>query len=454
MISQTVFLATVRKNFHASLLARKFVQDVGALTVANVAGAVLNIVQGVLVARWLGPESYGLVGLAMTYPSFIYALFDARSVSASMKFLSEYHARSERDRALAMCRLSYAIDIAVACFTFVVLVVTAHLVAEKIAHDSTVAGLMVLYGAALIPQALIGTSTAVLATLGRYPLIASLEIVSTLFRVVLVIGFVLAGSQVAGVIWANALAAAAAGFFYASFAWPLICRTWGSSIFGGSLKALKGARREIFKFIAYNDLTALIGTIPNQLDAMLLGYFRGPTEVGYYKLAKSMSAVVEYVIKPLNSVTYPELARLRALGHRQALIQKVRNLAIWIGLPLALAVLLGSGLIPIVLPLLVGDRYLPAVCATQLLFIASALSLAFFWMKPVYLAEGYVRQWFILGSSVTVSLALVYPFIVREWGYVGASGWILMLQFGVTMSTGLWLWTNRKTMRTVARLQR
>lgn len=437
---QTLSLATLCENFRTKILAREFVRNVGVLTVANFVGAAMNFVQGILIARWLGPEFYGVAVLAMSYPSLIYSVFDARSVAASVKFLGEYHARGEAEQALAMCKLGYLVDFAVAGVTFLVLVLTARMIAENIVHDPAVAGLMVLYGGALIIHALVGTSNAILITLGRFPVIASIEVGSTFLRMVLIIGFVLAGWQVAGVIWANALAAAATGFCYGIPAWVLIRRTWGGSIFDANLNALKNRWRQIFAFIGYTDLTALVATIPNQLDLIVLGYFRSPTEVGYYKLAKSISLVVRYLAKPLQTVSYSTLARLTALGHKHAFLQTVRKLLTWIGLPLGALVLLGAAFIPFVLPMLVGEAYLPAVRATQLLCIGSAISLAFFWTRPVYLARGHVRQMFIISSSVSVVFALLYPFVVREWGYMGSSAWMLALQVVVTSVSGSWLW--------------
>jgi O-antigen/teichoic acid export membrane protein len=236
------------------------------------------------------------------------------------------------------------------------------------------------------------------------------------------------------------LAAAATGLCYGIPAWLLIRRTWGGSIFDANLKALKDRWRQIFAFIGYTDLTALVGTIPNQLDLIVLGYFRSPTEVGYYKLAKSISLVVRYLAKPLQTVSYPALARLTTLGDKRAFLQKVRKLLTWVGLPLGALVLLGAGFISFVLPVLVGEAYLPAVRATQLLCIGSAISLAFFWTRPVYLATGHVRQMFIIISSVTVVFALLYPFVVREWGYIGSSAWMLALQVVATSVSGSWLW--------------
>jgi O-antigen/teichoic acid export membrane protein len=494
-------LTTLWKNFRTMVLAGKFVRQVGVLTVANFLGAVLNFVQGILVARWLGPELYGLAALVMTYPSVVHAFFDARSSDASVKYLGEYHGRGERERALAMCKLGYAVDLAiacvaflvlvftagfaaqsighhppiaglmvfyvaaliprsivgtstmildilgrfplaVACLAFLVLVLTARLAAQSIAYAPAVVGLMILYGAALIPRALVGTSNAVLTTLGRFPFIAWIEILTTVIRTVLIVGLVLAGWQVAGVVWANTVAATAAGLLYGTVAWVLIRRAWGGSIFQADLKVLKGGCRQIFAFLAYNDLNALVGMIPKQLDFVILGYFRGPTEVGYYKLAKSISGMAQYLTGPLRSVTYVELARLWGLGQRQAFSRKARSLAICIGLPLGVFALLGGALMSLAVPLLVGEIYIPAVQATQLLFIGSAILLAFFWLGPVYLAKGHVRQRFVIGSSVTVCFALVYPFIIREWGYMGAAGWMLALHVVGNAVACFWLWTK------------
>jgi O-antigen/teichoic acid export membrane protein len=419
---------------------RKFVQNVGVLTVAKLAGAGLSFLQGILVARWLGPELYGVAALVMTYPTILYGLFDARSVTASVKYLSEYHALGECDRALAMCKLGYAVDLAVAALTFVVLVFTAGWAAQNIAHDPAVASLMVLYGAGLIPRALVGTSNAILASLERFPYIASIELVTTFLRVILVICLMLGGWQVAGVVWANAAAAVAGGVLYGTVAWTFSRRAWGGSIFQGSLKTLKGTRRQIFAFLAYNDVHELIAIIPKQVDAVLLGYFRNPTEVGYYKMAKSISSSVGNLTQPLRSVTYAELARLWGVNNRRAFSDKVRNLAIWLGLPLGIFVSLCAGFMSFVVTLLVGEMYLPAVPSAQLLFIAYSISLAFFWLRPVYLVKGYIRQWVIVSSSVTLVFALMYPFVIREWGYIGASVWMLALYVVVYGVSCFWLW--------------
>lgn len=414
------------RNLCARASAAKFVRDVSVMTAANYTGAGLSFVQGLLVARWLGPEHYGIAALVMTYPSLMLSIFDARSSQASVRYLGEYHTCGRRESALAMCKLGYLVDLAVAGLALSVVMLTASFGARNFVQDAATTELIIIYAAALVPHALAGTSNAVLTTLGYFSIIAAVEIGCTVLRVALVLGLVRGGWQVAGVIWGNALASAASGLIYGTIAWGLTRRTWGRSVLQSDLSELWSERKQIFSFLAYNDLNALVATMPRQLDLLLLGYFRNPMEAGFYKLAKSFSSAADNLLGPLQSVTYAELSKLSARGDPLALVKKVRRLAFTIGFPLGGLALVGALFVPFVLPRLVGINYLPAVPATQLLVVASALSLAVFWMRPIYLARCLVRKLFIINLVVTLVFAVFYPLAVASWGFVGAACWYSM----------------------------
>jgi O-antigen/teichoic acid export membrane protein len=415
--------------FGRRILGRPFVRHVGALTVANGVSAVISLASGLLVARWLGPELYGVAALVMSFPSLVYTFFDARSAEASVKYLSEFHARGERDRALAMCKVGYVADLGVAVLAFVGVLATAAWAASRIVDRPETSGLVLVYATAFLPRAFVGTSYAVMATLSRFSVIAFIDTTTTILRTALVLGLVLAGWQVAGVIWASALAMAATGLLYGAVAHVMVRQTWKGSWLRGDWHTLKGHRREILRFLAYNDVNALLGMIPKQLDVVLLGYFRGPTETGYYKLAKSLTGVVGNVVGPLQSVVYPELARLWGHGDRETLERRVRRLAWRAGVPLGLLTLVAVALIPFVLPRLVGSAYRPATVAIQIFLCGAAIWLALFWLRPMYLAQGRMHQWFVISTKVVVPTLVAYPLIIWQWGYVGLAVWSVAMQF-------------------------
>ena len=411
------------RSIRDKVIRSRFIQNVGVLMASNFVRAVLSLAQGIFVARWLGPEAYGIAALVMTYPALVHTFFDARSSELSVKYLSEFHARGERNPVLAMCKLGYAVDFGIAGLTFLLVLSTANWAAVHVAHRPETVGLISIYAAAFLPYGLVGTSYAVLATVGNFRVIAAIVVLTEVLRVALVVGMVVAGWGVSGVVWGNAIAMVVTGLFYGLIAFGQIKRTWSASWLQGDWSFLKERRSEIFSFLVYNDLNSLLGMIPKQLDVILLGYFRSPTEVGYYRLAKSLANTVAYLVDPLQSVSYPELARLWGLRTQQALREKVWKLALRIGVPLGLGVLLAIPLVPFILTTLVGQAYRPAVVASQVLLIGSAIWLTFFWLRPIYMAQGRVRHWLSISAAVVTLSVVAYPVMIWQWGYIGLSIW-------------------------------
>lgn len=417
------------------VLARPFVRHVGVLTVANGVGAVLSFVQGVLVARWLGPELYGVAALVMSVPALVYTFFDARSAEMSIKYLGEFHAQGERERAAAVCRLGYLVDFGVATLAFLSVLAITPWASRAVVHRPELAWLLVAYSLAFLPRALQGTSYAILAVHGRFVMLALIESVTMLVRVALVLGLVLAGWGVVGVVLGNAVGTALIGVLYAIPALTLMVQSWGSTSWSGMWSALRRYRRDIVRFVVLNDLNVLLGMIPKQLDIVLLGYFRNPTEVGFYKLAKSLAGSVGYLVSPLQSVTYPDLARLRGMQATPALWQRVRKLALQVGLPLGIVGVVGTALIPPIVSVMIGENYRPAVPAIQILLMGSAISLAFFWLRPLFLAQGWIKFWLFNTVIVVALFAIASPFATWRWGYVGLSvSWLSIIFLGHSMA--------------------
>ena len=78
MLMKSLSVPGLWENFRTKVVARRFVRDVSVLMAANCVKAALNFVQGILVARWLGPELYGVAALVMVYPGIMHTFFDAR----------------------------------------------------------------------------------------------------------------------------------------------------------------------------------------------------------------------------------------------------------------------------------------------------------------------------------------------------------------------------------------
>jgi O-antigen/teichoic acid export membrane protein len=302
---------------------------------------------------------------------------------------------------------------------FLVVAVSAHWAARSIVNRPEMTSLIIVCAAAFIPQALVGTSRSVFTVLGRFRLTALVETLMTILRILLVLGLVMSGWQVTGVVWGNAVAMIATGLVYGVAAWMLMLRAWGGSLFQGNWQSLKGRWREILGFLAYSDLNALLGLIAKQLDVLMLGYFRNPTEVGYYKLAKNLASGLSHLAGPLRSVTYPQLAHLWSAGRLSDFRRVLHKLAVTLAIPLIFAVMASVLSAPLAIHYFLGESYLEASFPTQLLLIATGLRLVGFWVGPFYLATGQVRLLTLFALAGAIGAVPLYVVCIWFWGASG-----------------------------------
>ena len=400
----------------------------------------LNFLQGILLARWLGPNSYGIIALIMSYAGFIFTFFDARSVDVSIKYLSEFIEKKEELKLLAMCKLGYIIDFGITVFSFLIIAASARWAAAHLIHDPEVAFLLVLYGFSFIPRSLVATTHALLVTLGKYYLLSWLNIIVTAVRVVLVVSLVLLGFNIKGAIWGIAIGTIFHGILFGIIAYRLFRHSWHTLPFHASLSGLKGRTREIIKFLLYNDVNALLGVISKQFDMILLGYFRTPTDAGYYKMAKNGSSAFGYLSSPLQLTTYPELSRLWSGNNPQAYKQKLRQLLFPYGLLAAAAGLVCVPFLKWAILLTVGNKYLPALPGIQILWIFTSLQLAFYWLRPAYMAAGYIMQYVNLSVIATALTLAGFLVAIPTAGYIGASLCILIFGTMHIAASLIYLW--------------
>ena len=425
-----------------SRLRTKFVRDVGTLTLARFAGAALSLIQGIVVARWLGPEQYGVAALVMTYPAVLFSFLDAKSGAASIKYISEFEVQGNTLMSLAMCKLGYIVDLTIAVITLGLVAATAWWAEEHIVRFPGVIGLMIMYATAFIPWALAGTSKSVLSVLGRFHVIAWSGFVSTLVRVAVVITLVLAGWGASGLVWGNIVGLVLNGAIPTIFVFFAVKESWGDSWLSASIRDLESRRQDIIRFILFTDLAEFLGALSKKLDIAVLGFFTGPQEVGYFRLAKSLTSNIGLFSRQLQTVAYPRLSRLAVSQTKQTVDDLARKFAFAVGLPMGVAVLITILAIPWVLPILVSDSFESAVVLTQILLVRASLVLALFWIRPLFYARGQVKTWAAIVGVFGVLTFIGYLIITPIWGATGMAGWRSIADIALLLIALAWVLSN------------
>ena len=175
--------------------------------------------------------------------------------------------------------------------------------------------------------------------------------------------------------------------------------------------------RHLFAF-GFNVLAAnVVKAIGFQADRLVLGYFLGTTELGYYSVAQRLLAIVtDFVAGSAERIVVPLFARIQGDRDRvnRGLMTAQRILTLgtmpaFIGL---------AATAPVLMPVVLGNQWQPSVLATQILAFASLGYCLSFFFGHVLTALG--RPGLRLGIVIAQAIGqTVLSLIGVRFGLVG-----------------------------------
>jgi O-antigen/teichoic acid export membrane protein len=407
----------------AAYLARRlrrsaFARDAGTLTLGGGVVAIVTAVQGMFAARWLGPAGYGALALVVAFPALVLAILSPDSQHATVRYLADRDAEQDSLGAAAVCKLALLADLIVGAAAFGVVVASAGWAHHHVVRFDGSAALIVVAGAGILISVPVKVSTSILMHAGRFGWLAGEQVLSAVLRSTLIAVLVVSGYGVAGAVWGATIGLALHSVTLGFLATRETRRRWGSSWRVARLREHKALRAEMVRFLAWSDLGSFLGAIPKQLDVVLLGFLVGSRDVGFYRLAWSIAALPNYLVGPLQSATFPRMARISAERSREAMSAALRRHGV-LACVLAAGGLVGVIVVPFVVHTLIGDAYGPTINMCRVLLAGSAVYLCCYWLRPLYMALGHIREWTALGAVTSLgALALFVP-AVKVWGVMG-----------------------------------
>lgn len=389
----------------------------------------MGVLQGLVVARQLGPDNYGIYALALTFVAFVFLVLDPRAADAVVRYLAEFHVGGDAARASAVVRLGVLLDLTWGALGLALVAVSSVLAAQVLSIDGY-ADLIVVVALGACMAAPVNTSRAVLSVFERFTTISTLQVVVALIRAASVIAVALGGLGLRGVVWTLTAVALLEGVLFLAAAVRVAKTRLGGSILRAPLSPLRGRLREMTRFIVAADLTSLASSAIKQADTLVLGLLSSPREAGYYRLAKSLTVPAANVGTPVQTLLYPRLAASETRGDFRLADRLERRVVRRLCLPLALAALLCLPLVGPVIRLVAGEEFEGATGAGHALVVGVALSFATLHVRPVFLIRGHLRVLLALTVATSVaSLAAFFP-AAAQFGADGVA-WARTLVVGL-----------------------
>ncbi len=371
--------------------------------------AVLGFLATVVAARIFTTPAMGDFVTVVAYTGFFQTLLDISVEEAAIKYGFHYVARERWGKLRRLLQGTLAFKLVGGALAALALVGIA------LAHRGSSLERPLLVGA-LIPliQAPEGLAGVALYLRGRYDVRGVFLMLSMGLRLAgVAIGAQYGLTQaIVGMVAAQVVSTAAI-----AVAGTLSYRRFPSA----PGEALAEDRRDVLRFVWQSSLATGIVSLRTTLTLPLLRGVSSPTQVAYYKIAQTPQTGFAMLSAPARMILITEHTRDWERGSRRAVLTSVKRYTLLAAVLMAVAAPLAVWLMPEIVRLVFGAKYLGAVNAGRLIVVAAALQFLVGWSKSIPIAVGRpnLRIWTHgVESLVLLPLTAVFGY---EWGATGAA---------------------------------
>ena len=386
------------------LLVRRSLTAVGIY-----ASVVVGFLATVVASRLLTKQEFGDYATVLYATAFFQAFFDLTVEEALVKYGFRFVTREEWGLLRSLFRSAFRFKVIGSTLGGIALLVLAAFVPARMTDALIVASLIP------IGQSLEGQAGAALYLRSRYDIRAVFLVWSMILRLTgVAVGAQYGLTQaMVGVVVGQIVATASVGVagWIAFHRFPV-----------APPEPLGAERRGILSFIAQSSVASGILSLRGGLAPLLLGGVSSTTQVGIFKIAQAPQTGFQALSAPARMVLLTEQTREWEHGRQSAVLRQVRRYSAAAALLGVVAVPILWWLMPHLISLVYGSRWVDATNAARLFLLTAAVQLVVGWTKsfPVTIGRPKLRLW-THGLETAVVLPLVLAF-GAEWGATGAAG--------------------------------
>lgn len=371
-------------------------------------GTFLNALFGaifyIVVARFLGPSSFGLFSVAIVSLNFIADVSELGTGTGLVNFVSR-SIKSNLDRANKFLKLALKVKFIVWVFVFVLGFVTASFWSKNLLHKPELLSAFKIVAFGIGPLILFTFVLHALQAQQKFKDWSVIQVSLNVLRLsMLVLLFWLGFLTIENTLLIY-IAVPALGFLFG-------LRYLPKGLFNA--KDEMSIAKEFFTYNKWVALFSMIAALSSRLDIFISARLLTSVDLGYYSAAQQMVKIVPQIVVALGTVIAPKMAVQKGILELKSYIKKTQALVIGLSF-------LGLLCIPFVLfliPFLFGPEYVPSGSIFIILLLAM---LTFLISLPIHNAVIYYFSYPKLFFYVSIGHLLL----------VGSLGWYLTQRYGV-----------------------
>ena len=309
------------------------------LFIGSASSTVIMAIGGILVARLLGPSSYGLYSLSLVIPTFLVSVSDMGMNFALVRLTARLRAEGHHARANRLLRLGILLKLTTSALAFFICYAGSTQIATTLLNRPELAPFVRFASVLIVFQALFDATNNAFIGSDLMQYTASTQIMMSILKGTLCPALVLIGLGITGVISGYILSLAAAGLTGACilFARPAGIRVKATSPTDAMLlrSQSKGSRHGPSSGqttdSALNGLRALLGygfplyvaailtTFLLQYQNIVLAHFANNVEIGNFNATWNFTQLVAILSYPIMTSLFPMFSKMDPRNRRDEL---------------------------------------------------------------------------------------------------------------------------------------
>lgn len=367
--------STTNKETNLDRSLKLIVKTSFIVFIGLVISKILAYAYRIIIARYFGPEVYGLFMLALTIVSFFATIVAFGLADGLLRYISYLRAKDKKGEIKYLLNFTIKYSIIAGIIGGVILFFLSDFIAIELFKNIQLSILIKILSATVIIYLLSNTFLALLRAyeeISCYSLIYN--ILQNVFRVSILIILILLGfsSGASPVVLSFALASILlliTSYFFARYKIK--------SLFEISEKKNTELRKELISYSWPIMLYGIFGLILYWIDSFSLGFFKSAVEVGIYNAAVPIAMLIGIIPEIFMQLFFPLINREYSSKNYKLIEQLSKQVTKWIfmvALPIFILIFFFPGA---ALNILFGAEYLPAENALRFLLIGAFISALF-----------------------------------------------------------------------------
>lgn len=419
--------------------AAKLLRGSTIIMISNLIFRVGGYIYRVLMARLLGPEGYGLVGLTLPFQGIFQILSAGGLPPAIAKYVSQHHALGEDQMARQVVFTSLKLMMFLGIFFSLVMFFAAPILANEFFHKPLLA--YPLQAVALITpfSVIVGAFRGAFQGLYKMEYIVATRAVEQIFMIVFAVVLVSIGFYAAGAVIGTALgflaSAISAVIIFRKYLYKYLPKPDPENKF--SFRQELGLMKTLLKFSIPVIITALSEMAIYDVSIFVIGYFMATKFASYYTTADPIARLPLVISLSVATAVLPAASEAFSLKNKELLatyvIQSYRIVILTV-FPLCVGIALFS--LPL-MDLLFGSAYVMGAGALSILVMGMAFYSLFMTSSSIAQGIGYPRlPMYVLlgGTGINIALNVI---LVPIFGIEGAA-WATTISAFMIMMVILW----------------